>query len=133
MCILRLPKPVVLVESPNLETLIMTALTSPVITIRQAANTLILAIQCVLGDSSTTLGLFPQMTVTQRNLATYLMETNGLISHTTHLRNGSNGNGMGGANGNGGGRSSVGNGEDEVERKEKVLGEMDALMLRSMT
>lgn len=96
----------------------MTALSSQIITIRQAANTLILAVQCDIGDSSVTLSLFPGMSATQRNLATYLMETNGLILHT------------GAANKK---AELDDSGEGGEERKEKVLGEMDALMQRSMT
>lgn len=112
MCILRLPAPVVLVEASRLEPLIMTALESPVITVRQAANTLILAIQCVLADSTTTLSLLPRLSATQRNLATYLMETNGLMR----------GNHKSGLDGD----------QAEEERMERVIGEMDGLMSRSM-
>jgi CLIP-associating protein 1/2 len=122
MCILRLPQAVVLTESPRLEPLVMTAMTSPILPIRQAANTLILAVQCVLQDSSATLALFPRMTQTQRNLSTYLMETNGLIPHKAFTSQ------TGGSNGKVGHEATR---DIEEGRKEKVLGEMDALMSKS--
>lgn len=107
MCILHLPAPVVFVEASRLEPLLMTSLADSAISVRQAANTLILAIQCVIGDSAKTLGLFPEMTVTQRNLATYLMETNGVMGPSSLM--------------------------GVEERRGKVLEEMDGLMARSMS
>ena len=53
---------------------------SPTTTTRQAANTLILAIQCVLRDAQATLALFPDLNAGQKDLATYLMDKNGLLS-----------------------------------------------------
>lgn len=80
MGILKLPKQVVEIEGRRLAGLIMDAMSSPTTTTRQAANTLILAIQCVLGDSQTTLALFPELNRGQKDLAIYLMERNGLLS-----------------------------------------------------
>jgi CLIP-associating protein 1/2 len=48
------------------------------VTIRQAAHTLILAVQCVFQDVQATLALFPEMDKGQQNLACYLFEKNGL-------------------------------------------------------
>ncbi|EIW72825.1 hypothetical protein TREMEDRAFT_42004 [Tremella mesenterica DSM 1558] len=79
MCVLRLPKEVVRIEGKNLAGIIMTALSSPTITTRQAANTLILALQCVLQDAQETLGLLPELNAGQKDLAMYLMDKNGLL------------------------------------------------------
>ena len=97
LCILRLPREVVEIEGARLAPLVMDvsfqslkdrpsglildtqALTSTVVTTRQAANTLILAIQVVMGDSNATLALFPELNAAQKNLAHYLMEKNGLL------------------------------------------------------
>lgn len=53
---------------------------SPTSTTRQAANTLILAIQWVLADRQATLALFAGLNQGQKDLATYLMGRNGLLA-----------------------------------------------------
>ncbi len=61
----------------------MQAMTSPTSTTRQAANTLILAIQCVVSDSQATLAMFPNLNKGQKDLAIYLMERNGLLTKSS--------------------------------------------------
>lgn len=46
---------------------------------RQAAHHLLLSIQCVLKDAQKTLGVYPNLSETQKNLAMYLMGQNGLL------------------------------------------------------
>ena len=104
MCILKLPKEVVEVEGRRLAGIVMNAMTSPTTTTRQAANTLILAVQCVLADTRATLALFTDLNQGQKDLAIYLMERNGLIER-----------------------------QDDGDLREKVKGEMVGLMARGIS
>lgn len=115
MCILRLPASVVEIEAARLEGIVMASLASETVTTRQAANTILLAIQCVLGDDTRTLALFPGLSGAQRNLATYLMETNGLLRSNVQT---------------GHGASVLGEDEVEEERRQKVLAEMEGQMAK---
>jgi CLIP-associating protein 1/2 len=115
MCILRLPASVVEIEAARLEGIVMASLASETVTTRQAANTILLAIQCVLGDDTRTLALFPGLSGAQRNLATYLMETNGLLRSNVQT---------------GHGAIVVGDEEVEEERRQKVLAEMEGQMAK---
>ena len=49
------------------------------LTARHAVHHLLLCIQCVMQDSQRTLALFPDLSETQKDLAVYLMEKNGLL------------------------------------------------------
>jgi len=82
------------------------AMASPTSTTRQAANTLILAIQCVLADSQATLAMFPQLNRGQKDLAMYLMERNGLLGKDDD--------------------------RDKEVKREKVMGEVVGLMARGV-
>jgi hypothetical protein len=88
------------------------ALASPTVSTRQAAQTLLLAIQCVLIDAHRTLSLFPRLATGQKDLAMYLMDKNGLILHAAQSQ------GVDPA--------------EEEERKERVVGEMVGLMARGL-
>jgi CLIP-associating protein 1/2 len=88
------------------------AIGSPTVSTRQAAQTLLLAIQCVIADAQRTLSLFPRMSTGQKDLSMYLMEKNGLIRPS--------------------GTSTDGIELDQVERKERVVGEMVGLMARGV-
>ena len=114
MCILRLPASVVEIESARLEGIVMSCLASETVTTRQAANTVLLAIQCVLGDDTRTLALFPGLSGAQRNLATYLMETNGLLRSQASLST----------------ASRAGDEEEEEARRQTVLAEMEGQMAK---
>ena len=59
--------------------LALQALSSTTTTTRQAANTLILAIQVILADAQATIALFPQLNEAQKNLGYYFMEKSGLL------------------------------------------------------
>lgn len=96
----------------------MGSLASETVTTRQAANTVLLAIQCVLGNDTRTLALFPGLSGAQRNLATYLMETNGLLQCATAC-------------------SAEAEMKREVERveerKQRVLTEMEGQMVKGVS
>lgn len=47
---------------------------------RQAGNRVILAVQCMLQDDTRTLDIFPGLTCTQRDFATYQMSQSGLLT-----------------------------------------------------
>ncbi|KAK4684711.1 hypothetical protein P7C73_g5453, partial [Tremellales sp. Uapishka_1] len=107
MCILRMPKEVVEVEAARLSSLIIDAVNSPILSARQAAHTLVLAIQCVLADSQKTLSLLGNLDQGHKNLATYLMEKHGLWKIPESVK-----------------------ASDEHDRKELVMGEMVGLLGR---
>lgn len=80
-------------------------------TTRQAANTVIIAIQAVLMDTTATMALFPDLDDGQRNLAHYLMDKNGLLRQGTSAGDGDAGEATG-------------------EHRERVIGEMVGLLGR---
>ncbi|ORY28597.1 clasp N terminal-domain-containing protein [Naematelia encephala] len=138
MCIVRLPKEVVLVEGRRLESLVMQALSSPNVPTRQAASILVLGIQCQVCDSQLTLSLFPSLEEKDKNLMVYLFARNG-IADDVKSRNGNGtgpGLGMGtgagvGVLGNGTGTGTESDGVQEEKRRDKVIGEMLGELSRS--
>jgi CLIP-associating protein 1/2 len=50
---------------------------------RQAGNRVILAVQCMLQDDTRTLDIFPGLSPTQRDFATYQMSQSGLLTKVT--------------------------------------------------
>ncbi|OXG25622.1 protein STU1 [Cryptococcus neoformans] len=79
MCVLRLSAPVVVSEGPKLGQIVMEAITDPSSIIRQAAYSLLLAIQCVTHDSRKTLAFVPAMLQGQKDLAVHYMAQNGIL------------------------------------------------------
>ncbi|WVQ71295.1 hypothetical protein IAR50_000822 [Cryptococcus sp. DSM 104548] len=79
MCVLRLSAPVVVSEGPRLGRIVMAATSNPSSIIRQAAQSLLLSIQCILRNSNKTLSLVPSLTKGQKDLAIYYMAQNGIL------------------------------------------------------
>ncbi|BEI94938.1 uncharacterized protein CcaverHIS019_0705190 [Cutaneotrichosporon cavernicola] len=84
MCILKLPKEAVEGEAKRRSHLVVESL-SPELAVssRQAGNRVILAVQCMLQDDSRTLDIFPDLTSTQRDFATYQMSQSDLLTKAT--------------------------------------------------
>ncbi|KJE04556.1 protein STU1 [Cryptococcus gattii NT-10] len=79
MCVLRLSAPVVVSEGPKLGQIVMEAIKDSSSIIRQAAHSLLLAIQCVIQDSRKTLTFVPALSQGQKDLAVYYMAQNGVL------------------------------------------------------
>ncbi|KIR43244.1 protein STU1 [Cryptococcus deuterogattii 99/473] len=79
MCVLRLSAPVVVSEGPKLGQIVMAAIKDPSSIIRQAAHSVLLAIQCVIHDSRKTLAFVPDLSQGQKDLAVYYMAQNGVL------------------------------------------------------
>nr|XP_018264986.1 uncharacterized protein I303_03168 [Kwoniella dejecticola CBS 10117]OBR87144.1 hypothetical protein I303_03168 [Kwoniella dejecticola CBS 10117] len=126
MCILRLPSAVVEVEGAKLSGVIMDAISSPSSIIRQAAQSLILSIQAVTQNSSKTLSFVPELSKGQKDLSIYYMSQNGVLEKGPFLNNGA-----------GNGDSQAGEqddeGEVEIQRKGKIMKEMEGLMGRGIS
>jgi hypothetical protein len=86
---------------------------------------LLLAIQCVLNDAHRTLSLVPGLNAGQKNLAMYLMESNGLLRESAPGHASSQKSSDGEEQGQG----TLG---EEEERKERVAEEMAGLMSRGV-
>ncbi|BEJ18190.1 hypothetical protein CspHIS471_0704670 [Cutaneotrichosporon sp. HIS471] len=84
MCILRLPKEAVEGEAKRRSHLVVESLNPELaVSSRQAGNRVILAVQCMLQDDSRTLDIFPDLTSTQRDFATYQMSQSDLLTKAT--------------------------------------------------
>ncbi|ODO07599.1 hypothetical protein L198_01180 [Cryptococcus wingfieldii CBS 7118] len=79
MCVLRLSAPVVVSEGPKLGRIVMAAASNPSSIIRQASQSLLLSIQCILRNSNKTLSLVPSLSKGQKDLAIYYMAQNGIL------------------------------------------------------
>ncbi|ORX34125.1 clasp N terminal-domain-containing protein [Kockovaella imperatae] len=79
MCFKYLPREAARIEGAKLAPVVMQGLASKTITTRQAANTIILAIQAVLVDAQATVALFPELDDVQKDLVFYLMDKNGVL------------------------------------------------------
>lgn len=86
---------------------------------------LLLAIQCVLHDAQKSLSLVPGLNAGQKNLAMYLMESNGLLGvPVSPAQQNGHGHGLGFGTP---GRDSI-----DGERKERVVEEMVGLLSRGV-
>lgn len=83
--------------------------------VRQAGQTLLLAVQAVLMDSQLTLSFFPRLSTGAKDLAVYFFEKNGLLNQPESVD----------------AALAAGPG-DAAERKEKVLEEVVGLMARGV-
>lgn len=83
--------------------------------VRQAGQTLLLAVQAVLMDSQLTLSFFPRLSTGAKDLAVYFFEKNGLLNVA-----------------DGGLAAPAAGPDDAAERKEKVLEEVVGSMARGV-
>ncbi|WVQ85520.1 hypothetical protein IAT38_007685 [Cryptococcus sp. DSM 104549] len=132
MCVLRLSAPVVGSEGPKLGHIVTAAMSDSSSTVRQASQSLLLAIQCILHDSSRTLAFVPDVSQGQKDLAIYYMAQNGILEESVlHKRDRADSPGQGQEG------SDVddmdGDEEEATEKKrEKMNGELAGLMARGV-